>query len=931
MTVNTRPRQPATASTAEQRHLGLVDRLGIRFYLAVGFVLLVLIAALVGTYSTIVSERIERQAREQQAALQAAISRSRAVFEATASTTGLLAGLATTGSTAGRQVAAERVDAHLDVIAGQIAALHAGLLPLQHRDGATRGPDTPGLPDQVVWLDGILELFASLRAASGQLDLAVQRLLTARETTAQRAVRIRDAQRRHIAAATRAEVTARALVSRSLAIDLVDAAARSLLQQRIDDLLEREFSWLATAQDMVTDSRNLLRLADRILAETDPDALPAQQGEIDVYARRLTIYRRLPATVLLTPLADVTADYSAAVLAPPGLAALRLEHLAAIAAVESSLQDAHAVRDALSARLYDLAQQLGEHGRDLLDNRHAHYALQQRLSHAAAIAAAVLVLALVAYYLSTRVIRPLEAITAAMRRYGEDLRQVPNASLRRLELPDLHRRGDEIGIMTQALRVMHGALEERETALLESRNRLQYLAHHDALTGLPNRTLLSDRIERAVGRACRSGEQIVVALLDLDGFKSVNDRYGHAPGDDLLIAVGARMRAAIREQDTLARLGGDEFALLLTELSDTRAAVEALDRVCECFGLPFALPDGRTVSITASIGYTLSPQDHGPGDVLVRHADQAMYLAKRSGTGRMIRYEPAHDHEAARRLSELQRIEAALDDGRMEVHYQPIVDLEEGRVVGAEALLRCWEPDIGFINPVELLPLVQGTALANRLGSWVLGQALTEAANWDLGNRPFLISVNVAAEQLHDDSLPRQVRDLLHRSRTLTAQRGGTNHSVQLQLEIVETSALGDIDHVARVLRRCQREGARIALDDFGTGYASLTYVRRLPVDTLKIDRSFIAGMLDNGEDRDIVRSMIALAAVLGRDIVAEGVETETQAHALLVDGCSRMQGYGLARAMPAGKFATWLQSWPANELVRLMARLPARRRSVSL
>jgi predicted signal transduction protein with EAL and GGDEF domain len=391
------------------------------------------------------------------------------------------------------------------------------------------------------------------------------------------------------------------------------------------------------------------------------------------------------------------------------------------------------------------------------------------------------------------------------------------------------------------------------------------------------------------------------------------------------------MRSAIREQDTLARLGGDEFALLMTELADAGEADEVLRCVCECFGPPFELPSGRSIAITASIGYTLSPHDSGPGDVLVRHADQAMYMAKRSGKGRMVRYEPAHDQEAARRLSEMQRIEAALDDGRIEVHYQPIVDLDEGRVVGAEALLRWWEPDRGFVEPVDLLPMVQGTVLANRLGSWVLAEALTQAANWNLGSRPFLVSVNVAAEQLHDDTLAREVRDLLRRCRSQARQRGATSHPLQLQLEIVETSALGDIDHVARVLRRCQHEGARIALDDFGTGYASLTYVRRLPIDTLKIDRSFIAGMLDNSEDRDIVRSMIALAAMLGRDIVAEGVETETQAHALLIDGCSRMQGFGIARAMPAAAFADWLQSWPATELVGLMAKLPARRRSVPL
>jgi diguanylate cyclase (GGDEF)-like protein len=906
----------------------LAGRLGIRFHLAVGFALLVLIATLIGTYSTIVSERIERQARDQQAALQMAISRSRTVFEATASLTGLLAGLATANSSDGRRVAAGRVSDHLDVIAGQIESLSGSLARLEQLTGVVQTQRGTPVPPRTVRPEDSVQLFQGLRQAALELDREIRRLLTAREAARRRAALVRDAQRDHITAASRAEVTMRALVSRALAIDLVDAAAEARLQERIDDLLEREFSWLATAQDLVTDSRNLLRLAERILTEPSLIALADQQAELSVYARRLKVYRRLPPSVTRAPLADVTAAYAAAVLAMPSLSDLRRDQITAASKVESRLGAAHVARDALSARLFDLTRQLGDQGRELLNSRQSQYAHQQRLAHASAVAAAVLMLAMIAYYLSARVVRPVKALTEAMQRYSDDLRRVPNASLRSLELPALHRRRDEIGIMTQALSVMHGALQERESALVDSRNRLQYLAQHDALTGLPNRTLLSDRIERAVGHARRSGEQVAIALLDLDSFKSVNDRHGHGVGDDLLVAVGDRLRSALGEQDTLARLGGDEFALLMTDLADTANADELLGRVCACFSTPFELPRGRTASITASIGYTLVPPDSGPGDVLVRHADHAMYMAKRSGEGRMVRYEPGDDQEEARRQSELQRIERAFDDGRMEVHYQPIVDLDEGRVVGAEALLRWWDPVRGFIDPVNLLPLVQGTELANRLGSWVLDRALAQAACWDTGGRPFLISVNVAAEQLHDDTVAREVRDLLRRYRAQPGQRGGTSHPLQLQLEIVETSALGDIEHVARVLGRCQREGARIALDDFGTGYASLTYVRRLPIDTLKIDRSFIAGMLENGEDRDIVRGMIALAAVLGRDIVAEGVETEAQAHALLVDGCCHVQGFGIARPMPAEAFAAWLRTWPSSDIARLMARRPHRRRS---
>jgi predicted signal transduction protein with EAL and GGDEF domain len=376
------------------------------------------------------------------------------------------------------------------------------------------------------------------------------------------------------------------------------------------------------------------------------------------------------------------------------------------------------------------------------------------------------------------------------------------------------------------------------------------------------------------------------------------------------VAVARRLRTALRECDTLARIGGDELALLLPDLAEAEDAGAALRRVLHCFATPFDLGEGAQVEASASIGYTLHPQDPGPGDVLVRHADQAMYAAKRAGKARLLRYDAAQDRVEDLHQVELARIERAFEAGELELHYQPIVDLSDGRVRGAEALLRWHRPELGLIGPARLLRTVAGSELALRIGSWVLREAVRQAQEWRALGLELTVSANLGAEQLRAEGLAAEVRALLGQD---TGHGGGPGPGAPaplLQLEIVETSALEDMTRVARVIGRCRAAGVRIALDDFGTGYSSLTQLRRLPVDTVKIDRSFVRGIRANAEDEAIVAAVTALAQAMGREVVAEGVETESQGRALLALGCRLAQGYGIARPMPAGELPGWIGRW---------------------
>ncbi|MDR1969601.1 MAG: EAL domain-containing protein [Burkholderiaceae bacterium] len=444
------------------------------------------------------------------------------------------------------------------------------------------------------------------------------------------------------------------------------------------------------------------------------------------------------------------------------------------------------------------------------------------------------------------------------------------------------------------------------TLIKEHQQRLEQLAHFDALTQLPNRTLLADRMQLAMAQCARSGKILAVCYLDLDGFKPVNDSYGHAAGDRLLIAVAQRLKECVRTCDTLSRLGGDEFVLLFSNLDNDRKADHAVERVISALAQPFII-DGHPLQISASIGVTLYPQDGADSDTLLRQADQAMYSAKQAGRNRYHLFDPERDRRARIRHEELARIREGLVNDEFVLYYQPKVNMRQGEVVGAEALIRWQHPELGLLLPGEFLPTIEGDALAGELGDWVVRQALGQLAVWMAQGLRLAVSVNISGEHLQQPDFVDRLSELLAAHPSVPPAR--------LELEILETAALEDIARITEVFAACHRLGVRFALDDFGTGYSSLTYFRRLPAEVLKIDQSFVRDMLDDPDDLAIVEGVIGLTRAFRRQVVAEGVESVEHGLALLLLGCDEAQGFGIARPMPAAQLPGWIESFQADEL----------------
>lgn len=458
------------------------------------------------------------------------------------------------------------------------------------------------------------------------------------------------------------------------------------------------------------------------------------------------------------------------------------------------------------------------------------------------------------------------------------------------------------------------------TLLKEQEQRLEQLAHHDALTGLPNRALLADRLDQAMTQESRRGSLLALAYLDLDGFKAVNDRHGHAAGDQLLITLSHRLKRVLREGDTLARLGGDEFVAVLRELNDRASATPLLERLLEAAALPVS-HEGQELSVNASLGVTFYPQAESmEAEQLLRQADQAMYQAKLAGKGRYHFFDAEHDRYLRSQHESLGRLEQALEDGELLLHYQPKVNLRTGAVVGVEALLRWQHPARGLLLPSSFLPGMEEHALAEALGEWVMRTALAQAAAWYRSGLSVPVSVNIGARQLRQRELPERLGRLLAEHPELPQG--------MLELEVLETSALGDLALIADRLAACRRAGVDVSLDDFGSGYSSLTYLKRLPAGTIKVDQSFIRDILKVPEDIKILEGVLGLADAFGRRVIAEGVESTRHGDLLLRLGCELGQGHGIARPMPAEAFPDWLANWqPPAHWARLApvgrARLP--------
>jgi diguanylate cyclase (GGDEF)-like protein/PAS domain S-box-containing protein len=434
--------------------------------------------------------------------------------------------------------------------------------------------------------------------------------------------------------------------------------------------------------------------------------------------------------------------------------------------------------------------------------------------------------------------------------------------------------------------------------LKRSEEQLQHLAHHDPLTGLPNRLLGQSRLEHALQRAQRHGSRLGVIFLDLDGFKHINDSLGHPIGDSVLTDIAQRLRQRLRSEDTLARLGGDEFLLVLEDIATPADAANIARKLLDALQQPLRL-DGRELFVTASIGIALYPDDGGSWSELIRNADTAMYQAKAAGRDQFCFYTADMNANALAQLELEAALRQALAQQRFELHYQPKVELESGRTVGFEALLRMRDGQDGLLPPDSFIPLAERSGLIVPIGAWVLEAACLEARRWhDAGRSDLTIAVNVSTCQFRSPDFAEHVRHALERS-------GLPGHA--LELELTESVLMDNPEHSVERLLALKRSGVRLALDDFGTGYSSLGYLLRLPIDALKIDRSFVDGLGRDAHAIDIVHSIIGLARRMRLRVVAEGVETEAQLLSLRDYGCDEIQGFLLARPMPAGVAGSWL------------------------
>jgi diguanylate cyclase (GGDEF)-like protein/PAS domain S-box-containing protein len=428
---------------------------------------------------------------------------------------------------------------------------------------------------------------------------------------------------------------------------------------------------------------------------------------------------------------------------------------------------------------------------------------------------------------------------------------------------------------------------------------LAHQALHDALTGLPNRVLLLDRLEQALRASELDGSGLSLLLMDLDRFKEVNDTLGHHAGDLLLQQVGSRLHGVLRAADTIARLGGDEFAVILPGI-DKEGMVAVVEKLLGRLKAPFSV-EGQQVVVGASIGVAVSPEHGHEADALMRRADVAMYVAKRTGTGFSV-YQADQDRNSPDRLSLINELRRAVEEGELVLHYQPKIDLRSGALAGVEALVRWEHPIRGLISADQFRPSAEQAGLIDSLSQWVLRAALMQATAWRRIGLEIPVAVNLSMRSLYDEQLPDKIAELLLATRTPASL---------LVVEITESSLMIDPPRTLAILTHLREMGIRVAIDDFGTGHSSLAYLKRLPVDEVKIDRSFVKDLTTDATDRVIVRATVDLAHSLGLRVVAEGVEDERTSALLVELGCDEAQGFHLGRPLRGHELTHWLCEQP--------------------
>jgi diguanylate cyclase (GGDEF)-like protein len=433
------------------------------------------------------------------------------------------------------------------------------------------------------------------------------------------------------------------------------------------------------------------------------------------------------------------------------------------------------------------------------------------------------------------------------------------------------------------------ATHEDITEQRASEVKIEYMAHHDALTDLANRVLLNERLEQALGRRIHREEMVAVHHLDLDQFKAVNDTFGHPVGDKLLKIVADRLRGLVRETDTIARMGGDEFVVVQSPITDPAAATCLAQRIIGSLGEPFEI-DGHQTVIGVSIGIAVGPGDGLRPDRLLRNADLALYRAKGDGRGIFRFFEPAMDLQMQTRRIMERDLRRALPGGEFELHYQPVVNLAQNEISGFEALIRWHHPEKGMVAPAAFIPLAEEIGFIVPLGEWVIRQACATAAQWP---GELHVAVNISAVQFRSPGLLQVIVGALAASGL---------QPTRLEIEITETVLLQNKEATLAVLHQLRALGVRIAMDDFGTGYSSLTYLQCFPFDKIKIDRSFVKDITENTGSLNIVRAVAGLANGMGMTTIAEGVETEEQLEKIKSEGCTEMQGFLFSRPLPAAE-----------------------------
>lgn len=472
-------------------------------------------------------------------------------------------------------------------------------------------------------------------------------------------------------------------------------------------------------------------------------------------------------------------------------------------------------------------------------------------------------------------------------------------------------RRDELGQLGEHLNdvqtQIRGLVDE-----LEGKNaQLHQMAMYDPLTGLPNRTLLRELFTREAAAARRHGSQLALMFLDLDQFKAVNDSHGHQVGDELLVHVGAALRETLRESDVVCRMGGDEFLLLLPRVDGWDSVAATAERLLQAVSAPHCVRStNEPQRVGGSLGIAMYPADGADFDALVRAADLAMYRSKDLGRGRYSFYHVDLDTTLRSRLEIERELGVAIEQDQLVLHYQPVVDGRDGRVIGCEALLRWQHPQRGLLPPSAFVHVAEETGLVNPMGRWVLDAACAQLAVWKAAGLPALrMAVNVSAVQLRDPAFPRQVQAVLGRHGIAAGE---------LTLEITESVLLADGDGVLATVAQLRATGARLALDDFGTGYSSLSYLKKLRPDMLKIDRSFVRDLPGDADDCTLARAIVGMARALTITVLAEGVETESQRSWLLAEGCELQQGFLWARPLPPAEFEALLEARQATGAVSM-------------